>query len=73
MNSSYKLFITTKKKNRTHTHCVTFPLTQKGIHDAEDLFENMKKEPILEKLMLFRCDAGGKLNLLRKYEREEKE
>ena len=47
MNSAYKLFITTKNKNWKHTHSVTFPLTHKGLFDAEDLFKSMKEEPSL--------------------------
>ena len=72
MNSAYKLFITTKNKNWKHTHNVTFPLTHKGLFDAEDLFKSMQEEPSLQKLMLFRCDGNGRLHLLKQYEREEK-
>lgn len=72
MNSAYKLFITTKNKNRKFTHSVTFPLTHKGLYDAEDLFKSMQEEPSLQKLMLFRCDGNGRLHLLKQYEREEK-
>ncbi len=72
MNSAYKLFITTKNKNWKHTHSVTFPLTHKGLFDAEDLFKSMKEEPSLQKLMLFRCDSNGRMHLLKQYEREEK-
>lgn len=72
MNSAYKLFITTKNKNRKFTHSVTFPLTHKGLYDAEDLFTSMKEEPSLQKLILFRCDGNGRLHLLKQYEREAK-
>ena len=70
MNSSYKLFITTKKKGGTNTHCVTFPLTQKGQHEAEDLFEQMKEETAVTTLSLCRFD--GKLIPIKKYEPGEK-
>lgn len=70
MNSSYKLFITTKKKSGANTHCVTFPLTQKGQHEAEDLFEKMKTEPTVTVLSLCRFD--GKLIPIKKYEPGEK-
>ncbi len=72
MNSAYKLFITTNNKNRKFTHNVTFPLTHKGMYDAENLFKSMQEEPSLQKLMLFRCDGNGHLYLLKQYEREEK-
>ena len=72
MNSAYKLFITTKNKNRKFTHSVTFPLTHKVLYDAEDLFKSMQEEPSLQKLMLFRCDNNGRMHLLKQYEREEK-
>ena len=72
MNSAYKLFITTKNKNWKHTHNVTFPLTHKGLFDAEDLFKSMQEEPSLQKLMLLRCDSNGQMHLLKQYEREEK-
>lgn len=70
MNSAYRLFITTKKKNMTNTHCVTFPLDQKGQHEAEDLFEKMKEEQTVVKLSLCRFD--GKLIPIKKYEPGEK-
>ena len=72
MNSAYKLFITTKNKNRKFTHNVTFPLTHKGMYDAENLFKSMQEEPSLQKLMLLRCDSNGRMHLLKQYEREEK-
>lgn len=51
MNSAYKLFITTQKRN---THCVSFPLTQKGQCEAEEMFDQMKAEPTVTKLLLCR-------------------
>ena len=69
MNGSYKLFIRTKKKTGINTHCVTFPLTQKGQHEAEEMLEKMKKEPAVHEAWLSRFDENG-LQKLKEYKRE---
>lgn len=69
MNDSYKLFIRTIKKNRLNTHCITFPMTQKGLHEAEAMLEKMKEEPNVHEAWLSRFDENG-LNKLKEYKKE---
>lgn len=66
----YRLFITTKGKYGKRVITQNFPMTQQGLFNAEELFEQAKVRPEISELRLFRNDSQGMCEIKR-WRREE--
>lgn len=69
-NSAYRLYVTYVKDRIRNINQLDYPLTQQGLHDAEEAFDKLKEEAAVVELKLFRHDETG-MKLLLRFKREE--
>ncbi|MBR4908819.1 MAG: hypothetical protein IKZ43_07400 [Acidaminococcaceae bacterium] len=67
-NNAYRLYVTSVKDRMRNVYQTSFPLTQPGLHDAQDAFNKLQEEAAVVELKLFRHDETG-LKLLQRFER----
>lgn len=61
----YKLYITTGKGINKRVLTQDFWMTQQGLHNAEEIFEEARHRPEVVELRLFRQDLKGMFELKR--------
>ena len=66
----YKLIITTGQGPSKRTITQQFFMTQQGLHNAEEIFDQAQHRPEVMELRLFRQDLHG-MNELKRWRRVE--